>query len=167
MKKVKRLFFMRIVTGIILISFAVLLFFLLIFPQMKINNILNNGTEVTANIIDIRLLPNYQSENDDGYYKIKFEYQNSCGVRIEGETTSNYKLSSLKALGYITTNSDGYSINQGKTIQVKYLADDVIEKNYIGSSTWLYWTVIIVCSAVGIGIIITSVIVKYRKNEKK
>ena len=118
-------------------------------PQIEAGNILKNGTETTATIVDVN--SNVTASSSSGnttkkvrYYFISLTFTNSKGNEI------NYKTRSVYPQEFIRK----YHIEKGETVQVMYLDTKAVVKGFSpGYETWL-WLFPVIFGAIAAGFLL-------------
>ena len=128
-----------LIIGLVLVGIGTGLFFLLIKPSMDARNILNNGVETTATIIDIN---SNMSKGNERFYWLKLSFVNSAQEKITYRTKSIYPLSFIKAHGIakFTNNVKTYEVTN-KPIQVMYIGNKAVVKDFVPKEDkdWTNW----------------------------
>ena len=128
-----------LIAGLIFAGIGTGLFFLLIKPSIDARNILENGIETTATIIDIN---SNMSKGNERFFWLKLSFVNSAQEKITYRTKSIYPLSFITAHGIaeINNNAKKYKATN-KPIQVMYLGNKAVVKDFIPKEDkdWTNW----------------------------
>jgi hypothetical protein len=150
--KVVRIVFL--IFGVVFGGFATGAFYVFIKPQLDAEQILKNGTETTATVINIG---GNATVNGEPRYYIRFSFINSEDEEITVKTGSLYPEYFLRNSG-IAAYSDStrsFGVVFGKEIQVMYKGANAVVKGYVAESeTGFMWIFVLVFGGVGAGMLI-------------
>lgn len=164
--KVKNIVFL--ICGIAFSTVATVMFCFFILPGIQDKDILKNGKEAIATVIDVGSNTTY---NDEEYYYIKFTFVNDQGQTITYKTNSAYTIWDLEDMGHVTIDMHSYTFTpiSGTTIEIKYVGNKAVAKDYIEEPQGIVqWVMVIVFGLVGVGMMVAFVvsIVNSKGNKK-
>ena len=114
------------IAGLICTGIGTGLFFLLLKPSLDAKNILKNGVETSATLIDVG---SSMSKGSEAYYWVKLSFVNSAGETITCKTKSLYPASVIKSQGIAEyTYTLSYVNSAGETITRK--TNGIIPKSH-------------------------------------
>lgn len=123
-----------IILAVVFIGLSIGLFEINFIPKAADKKVLQNGVETTATVESV-----YSNTKINGkpYYYIEFIYKNEKGEYITAKTNAAYtfeKLLNMNVIYYDTIYND-YYIPENATIQIKYLGNKAVAKDYVESKS--------------------------------
>ena len=151
MEEKSKLIIALVFFGVVFSCIGILLFFLLIKPQIDTKKILNNGAETTAAIIGA---DSNVRKGKEQYFHLTLTYVNSDGEKVTVKTDSVYPESFIKERGIAEYNSTAKKYDVTKEqFQVMYIGSKAVVKDFVPEDT--DWKDLIAPLAFGIiGIVI-------------
>jgi len=126
------------IVGVICIGIGALVFSLLIKPSLDAKNILKNGVETTARLIDI----GSNMSSNEAYYWLKLSFVNLDGKTVTCKTKSLYPQSYIIKSGIAEHNrkTKKFELTEER-VQVMYIGEKAVLKEFIpeniGWATWI------------------------------
>jgi len=127
-----------VIVGLIFAGIGTGLFYLLIKPSLDAKNILKNGVETTATLIDI----GSNMSSNEAYYWLKLSFVNPEGETITCKTKSLYPQSFIIKAGIAEHNSKTKKFELSEEpVQVMYMGEKAVLKEFVpenaGWATWI------------------------------
>jgi len=143
-----------VIAGLICTGIGTGLFYLLIKPSLDAKNILKNGVETTATLIDIG---SNVSKGSDAYYWIRLSFVNAAGETITYKTKSLYPAYFINGQGIAEYNKTAkrYVVTE-EPVQVMYLGDKAVIKEFVPAEheEWTNWLAPGVFGGIGVLILL-------------
>jgi len=127
-----------IIFALILMGIGAGLFFMLLKPSLEAKNILKNGVETTATLID---MGSYVKKNDQPYYWLKFSFVNSAGKTVTYKTNClypEYFINGEEIAEY--TENNRYEVTN-EPVRVMYMGKKAVIKGFVPKDDehWALW----------------------------
>ena len=147
-----------VIFGLVFTGVGIGVFYLLIKPSLDAKDILKNGIETKATLMDIG---SNMSKGSESYYWLKLSFVNSDGETITCKTDSLYPVSFIKGRGIAEYNQDAkkYEVTK-EPVRVMYMGDKAVLKDFVpkDDEDWATWMIPGVFGGVGVLILLSLIL---------
>lgn len=151
-----------VVLPLILFGLAAYVLFGMCLPEIQNKDIFENGNEGTATVDKV-----YYSQSS-GICYFEFTFKNDSGEDVTRQTSDVYSAEDLLEMGIFEKTPDNFyePIAGEKTIEIMYLGNNAVPKNYIAKNDISVTMAVSICIAVlGVGLFVTFFIL-IKKSER-